>query len=180
MSQIESLEKPHPNLAEASYVLKALARSVAAARAYSGAESALADGQLNDRQREQIALAVAEINGCQQSVAAHSMAALRAGLSHADIRLARNAASTDPVSSAMLAFTLMVVLQRGEIKPENLKTIRDAGFSEVEIIEIVANIAINIFTNYLNLIFKNEANYSRPESNGKMAGSPGRLAGKDL
>src|SRR5262249_8446994 len=139
--------------------LKVLAKSLAALRAFTEVENALAEGQLTMQQREQIALAVAEINGSNYCLQLHSLSGRDAGLSVDDIRLARNATARDPKSNAMLAFTLTVVLQRGEIKNENLKILREFGFSESQIIEIVANIALNIFTNYLTLISKTEADF---------------------
>ena len=56
----------------------------------------------------------------------------------------------------MLRFTQSMVLQRGEISDEDLGALRQAGFSDAEIIEIVANIALNVFANYLNILSKTE------------------------
>ncbi len=151
------LDEFHPSPDQAPDFLRVLAGSLTAMKAYFGARSALAHGQLTAGQREQIALAVAEINGSKNCLAAHHDSARKAGLTERDIRLAGLAAATDAKSNAMLGFTMTVVLQRGEVKNEHVKMVRDAGFSDSEIIEIIANIAINIFTNYLDLISKTEA-----------------------
>jgi uncharacterized peroxidase-related enzyme len=133
-----------------------MAQSPAATMAYALAEGALAQGQLSGRQREQIALAVAEINGSKYCLLAHSATGRNAGLTAEEIQSARRAAAPDAKADRMLRFTQSMVLQRGEISDEDLGALRKAGFSDAEIIEIVANIALNIFTNYLNILSKTE------------------------
>ena len=173
------LDTLHFGADDAPNFLRVLAKSLAAMRAYSEVENALAGGQLTARQREQIALTVAAINGSEYCLAAHSIIGASAGLSAEDVQLAREAKATDPQSNAILAFTLAVVLQRGEIKDEGLKGLRRAGLSESEIIEIVANIAINIFTNYLNLISKTEADFP-PSADAQQRNGDGRFVGKEV
>ena len=134
-----------------------LARSPAVSRAYAQARDELAGATITPREQEQIALAVAEINDSEYCLVAHTLAGRAAGMSDEDIRLARQAAAIDPRPRAMLRFTQAVVLQRGQIAGEELRALRDAGFSEIEIIEVIAHIAVNIFTNYLALAFKTEA-----------------------
>ncbi len=136
--------------------LKILARSPAAALAYTLADGALAEGRLSRRQREQIALAVAEINGSKYCMLAHSAIGRQAGLTGEEIQSARRAAAPDAKADRMLRFTQSMVLQRGEISDEDLGALRKAGFSDEEMIEIVANIALNVFTNYLNILSKTE------------------------
>jgi uncharacterized peroxidase-related enzyme len=135
-----------------SNFVKVLAKSRAAAMAYALADGSLAEGRLSGRQREQIALAVAEINGSEYCLLAHSLAGESAGLSAQEIQSARRAGASDVRSLQMLRFTQSVVLQRGDVSDEDLGALRKAGFSEGEMIEIVANIALNIFANYLNIL----------------------------
>lgn len=113
-------------------------------------------GRLSQRQREQIALAVAEINGSQYCLRAHALAGRKAGLSGEEIQSARRAAAPEGKADQMLRFTQSLVLQRGDISDEDLNALRQAGFSDAEMIEIVANIALNVFTNYLNILSKTE------------------------
>jgi len=153
------LERKHPGYEGIPNYLRILAKSPAAALAYALAEGALADGQLSGRQREQIALAVAEINGSRYCLLAHSAAGRNAGLTGEEIQSARRAAAPDARGDRMLRFTQSIVLQRGEISDEDLGALRKAGFSDAEVIEIVANIALNVFTNYLNILSKTEADF---------------------
>lgn len=124
--------------------------------AYLQAEDTLAKGRLSKRKRAQIALAVAEINGCKYCLLAHSVVARNAGLTEEEIDSARRAAAQEPKADQMLRFTQSMVLQRGEISDADLGALRKAGFSDAEIVEIVANIALNVFTNYLNILSKTE------------------------
>jgi uncharacterized peroxidase-related enzyme len=141
-----------------------LAKSSAALKAYVEAEEALARGRLSPQQREQVALAVGEINGSAYDVAAHQSTSREAELTVADVRLAQKAAATDPKAGAMLRFVQALVLQRGEISDEDLGRLRKAGFAEAEIVEIVANVALNIFMNYLNLVARTEIEPSQVQS----------------
>jgi uncharacterized peroxidase-related enzyme len=137
--------------------LRILAKSPASARAYARVEETLAKGRLSRREREQIALAVAEINGANYCLSAHAAAGRSAGLTEAEVLSARRAAAADAKGDQMLRFTQSLVLQRGEISDADLGALRQAGFSDGEIIEIVANIAQNIFANYLTLLSKTKA-----------------------
>jgi uncharacterized peroxidase-related enzyme len=153
------LEKSRPGYEGIPNFLKILAQSPAAALAYLLAEGALAQGRLSGRQREQIALAVAEINGSPYCLRAHSAAGRNAGLTIEEIESARRAAAADAKADRMLRFTQSMVLQRGEISDADLGALRQAGFSDAEIIEIVANIALNVFANYLNILCKTELDF---------------------
>jgi uncharacterized peroxidase-related enzyme len=145
-----------PGFFETPNFLKILAQSPAASRAYHRTERALAQGRLSKPNRERIALAVAEINGAEHCLQAHAEMGRLAGLTGEEIESARRAAAAEPRADQMLRFTQSVVLQRGEISDADLGALRRAGFSEAEVIEIIANIALNIFTNYLNILSKTE------------------------
>lgn len=150
------LDRSHHGFEELPNFLGILTKSPAAAAAYLRARKALAAGRLSERQREQIALAVAEINGATYCLHAHSVMGRNAGLTEEEIQSARRAAAPDPKADRLLRFTQSMVLQRGEISDEDLSALRQAGCSDAEVIEIVAHIALNIFTNYLNILSKSE------------------------
>jgi uncharacterized peroxidase-related enzyme len=136
-----------------------MANSPASLRAYIRADAALVRGQLTPRQRQQVALAVAEINGSSYSLSAHYDAGKSLGLTHQEMQLARNATAADPKAETMLRFTQAVVLQRGEISDDDFQALRKAGFTDAQIVEIVANIALNIFSNYFNSVAKTEVDF---------------------
>src|SRR5258708_5545691 len=154
-----SLKTSHLKLTEAPRFLQVMANSPASLRAYIRADAALVRGQLTPRQREQVALAVAEINGSSYSLSAHYDTGKRFGLTHHEMQLARNATATDPKAETMLRFTQAVVLQRGDISDEDFQALRKAGFTDAQIVEIVANIALNIFSNYFNNVAQTEVDF---------------------
>src|SRR5712691_7718201 len=154
-----SLRNSHLKLDEAPRFLQVMANSPASLRAYIRADAALVRGQLTRRQRQQVALAVAEINGSSYSLSAHYHAGKSLGLTHHEMQLARNATAADPKAETMLRFTQAVVLQRGDISDEDFQAIRKAGFTDAQIVEIVANIALNIFSNYFNSVAKTEVDF---------------------
>ncbi len=154
-----SLKSSRLKLDEAPRFLQVLANSPASLRAYIRADAALVRGQLTPRQREQVALAVAEINGSSYSLSAHYDTGKSLGLTHHEMQLARNATAADTKAETMLRFTQAVVLQRGEISDDDFQALRKAGFTDAQIVEIVANIALNIFSNYFNSVAKTEVDF---------------------
>src|SRR5664279_527387 len=90
--------------------LHLLANSPAALDAYLACAGSLSQGQLTPRQRELLALTVAEINGARYCLSAHCALARKLGLSNDEIRAARRSASSDPHTHAMLRFAQAVAL----------------------------------------------------------------------
>jgi len=131
-------------------LFRVAAQSGAALDALTGQVGALSKGALDARSREAIALAVAEANGCDYCLSAHNVLGAGAGLSSAEIGNAREARASDPKLNAILAFVRNLVINRGHATDSELEQLRRVGASEAEIVEAVANTALNIFTNYLN------------------------------
>jgi len=129
-----------------------MAHSPAVLRAYILADAALVRGQLTRRQRKQVALAVAEINGSADGLSVRSATGKSPGLTHPDPQLADNAAAADLTADTILHLTQAVVLQRGKISDDDFQALRKAGFSDAQIVEIVANIALNIFSGYFKAV----------------------------
>ena len=135
---------PVPNL------VSTLAQSPAAAHAYLAFSGALAKGSLCAKLREQISLVVGEANHCDYCVAAHTLLGAKAGLTSEETLAARTAKSADPKTAAALAFAQKVVADRGSVTDDDVAGLRAHGFTDGDIAEIVANTALNIFTNYFN------------------------------
>lgn len=139
--------------------IRLLAHSSVALKACLQFDHLLAHGRLTPREREQIALAMAEINRCSYSLSMHCDRSRRLGLDEEEIRSARKATAADPATRTMLRFVLTFVLHRGEVSPDEFRALRMAGFSDADIVEIIANIALNIFTNYFNVAFKTQVDF---------------------
>lgn len=110
--------------------------------------------------RERIALAVAQANGCDYCLSAHSyIAANLAKLSPEEIAQNRIGKSGDARADAAVAFARKVTIGHGHISDADLAQIRAAGFRDREIVEIVALVAENSFTNYLNEVAKTDIDF---------------------
>ncbi len=138
---------------------RTMARSAATLGGYLGLSGALDGGALSRREREQIALAVAETNGCGYCLAAHSAAGKLVGLSELELRDARRGSATGKREDEILRFAVEVLARRGRVSDNALHRVRQAGVTEGEITEIVANVALHVFTNYLNLVARTEVDF---------------------
>ena len=132
-------------------LFRLLAVSPAALEGYLGLSGALGKGSLDARTRERIALAVAEFNGCGYCTSAHAFIGKNmAGLSDAEIAANRNGGSTDDRAAAAVKFAVKVVAARGQVADADVASIRLAGYSDAEVVEIVLHVALNTLTNYVN------------------------------
>lgn len=138
------------NLGFVPNLMRVLGNSPAAIEGYLGFSATLAGGLLPAKLREQIALTVAEINGCGYCLSAHTLLGGKAGLSQDEILAARRSSATDGKSDAALKFARNVTLQRGDIADVDLQAVRRAGLNDAEIVEVVQNVVLNILTNYTN------------------------------
>jgi uncharacterized peroxidase-related enzyme len=139
--------------------LRVLGNSPSTAQAFLANETHLAAGHLTPRERELIALAVAEMNGSEYGLSAHYAVAKSLGISQDEILLARKATSSDPRMTAILHFTRAVTLQRGEVSDTEFQNLRKAGVTDPQIVEIIANICTNIFTNYFTSVARTEVDF---------------------
>jgi uncharacterized peroxidase-related enzyme len=126
---------------------------------YLGLSGALGAGRLPAKLREQIALAVAQANGCNYCLAAHSLLGSKAGLADGDVFAARRGDASEPRAHAAIRFALAVVASRGGVEDAELERVRGAGFGDDEIAEIVAHVALNVLTNYLNRVADTEIDF---------------------
>jgi uncharacterized peroxidase-related enzyme len=141
-------------------LFRTVASSPAALEAYLGFGAALGKGRLDLRTRERIALVVAELNGCEYCLSAHSyIAANLVKLEAAEIAAARAGRSTDRMADAALHFAAAVVHAKGHVADADIAAARAAGLDDGMIVEIVAHVAINTFTNYLNEVARTTVDF---------------------
>ncbi len=153
---LEGVQKKYgrtPNL------LGTFANAPAALEAYLGFSGALAGGSLGADLREQIAVAVAGANGCGYCASAHTAIGKSLGVDAAELDANLQGASSDPKTQTVLDFALAVVERRGWVSDEDFRRVRDAGFSDGEITEIIANVVFNIFSNYFNHVVQTEIDF---------------------
>jgi len=146
-------------LGTAPNLLRVMANSPAVLDAYLGFGGALKSGGLSAKDRERIALAVGEANGCEYCLSAHSAIGKSVGLTPDQIACARRGREDDLKTDALLRFARSIVDQRGEVSDKDFEAVRAAGWNDGEIAEIVANVALNIFTNYINHVAGTEVDF---------------------
>jgi uncharacterized peroxidase-related enzyme len=140
-------------------LFRLVALSPAVLQGYLGFSGALAK-TLDLRTRERIALAVAQINGCDYCLSAHTYLGLNlARIDAAEIALNRQGASSDAKANAAVGFAAKVVQSRGQVHDSDLRAVRDVGYSDAEIVEIVAVVAENMFTNFINNVAKTDIDF---------------------
>jgi len=140
-------------------ILSTIGQSSVALEGYLSFSNVLNNGELSPQLREQIALCTAGVNQCDYCASAHSLMARNAGLTEQEVVSNLACKSNDRQCQSALTFVSRILTERGNLKEEDLMDIRDAGFSEAEIVEIVANTVMNVFTNYFNHIAKNEIDF---------------------
>jgi len=140
-------------------MFRTFAHSPVALNAYMQLSGVAAGGKLSARQREQIALAVGEANDCGYCVAAHSVIGKGAGLTAAQIELARDAQADDSRDAAVLKLASAIVRQRGHVPTSELDAFKAAGFSDGDLLEVLVVVTLNIFTNYTNHIAATELDF---------------------
>jgi len=154
-----SLDAVHTQLGVVPNMFRLIAQSPAVLQGFTSNNGALAR-TLDVKTRERIALAVAQVNGCDYCLSAHRYLGLNlAKISSEEVALNRKGASGDANADAALRFATKVVRGRGHITDADIKAVRDAGFSDGQIVEIVAVTAENIFTNLLNVVAETDIDF---------------------
>ena len=144
-------------------IMRTMANSPAVLQGYLNFSNALGKGSLSPKLREQIALVVAQDNQCEYCLAAHSAIGRTVGLSEEAIRDSRRGESPDGKEAAILEFASTLVVNRGWVTDEEIAKLHKAGVTEGEIAEIIANVGLILFTNYLNHVAQTEIDFPEVE-----------------
>jgi uncharacterized peroxidase-related enzyme len=133
-----------------------LANAPVALDGYLSLSKALSRGRLTARQREILALVIAQENECQYCLSAHTQLAEAVGISTTDALKARSGRSDDPFERALTSFVKNILRQRGLVSDQDLDLARKAGIDDGLILEIVANVALHTLTNFANRLADTE------------------------
>lgn len=139
-AKVGMLPNLHATFAQAPSVLNA----------YLAFADALGTGSLTNQQREIVALATAQANGCQYCISAHTLLGKGAGLASDAILAARHGQGGDPVDAAIASLSVALVETRGQVSDGVLAAARAAGLTDGQIIEVIANVSLNTLTNFTN------------------------------
>jgi uncharacterized peroxidase-related enzyme len=135
------------------------AQSPATLSALNSLFGALGKGPMGGKIGERIAIAIAQQNGCEYCLSAHTAIGGMHGLDAAELEAARHGVSADPKAAAAVTLALAILHSRGRIDDDTLATARRAGLTDGEIVEIVAHVALNVFTNSLNNVARTDVDF---------------------
>ncbi len=154
------LQAVKKQLGVAPNLFRLVANSPAALEGYVSLSGALGKGELPAATHERIALAVAEINGCDYCLSAHTYLGRNvAKLDDAEITANRQGASNDMKADAAVKFAVRVTNTRGHITGDDFAAVKSAGYSDAQIVEIVQHVALNTWTNYINTVGETEIDF---------------------
>jgi len=136
-----------------------LARAPAALKALLNVNDAVAGGRLSPAEREVVALAVSQANGCEYCISAHTLLGAKAGLSNAETLQARAGGGLGARTAALAAFALELVEARGRIASDSIAAYRAAGLTDEDLLEAIANAAATTLTNYTNNVARTEVDF---------------------
>jgi len=143
--------------------LKVLANSPAALRGFLGLHGISGEGSLDPLTKERIALALAEQNSCQYCLSAHTAIGRKAGLDNAEIEASRAGTSSDAKAAAGVRFALALSEHKGKVATAEILEVRNAGYSESDIVEIIAHVGMNILTNVIGKASQVEIDFPHVE-----------------
>ena len=145
LSRIDGAFGTVPNM------FRAVANSPAALQSMWGAFGAFSTGSLGAALTEQVAVAVADRNRCRYCLAAHTALGTNAGLDEASLAAAQAARADDPRVQALLEFVVALVDRHGQVDDDGIQSLREHGWTDEQIVETIAQVALNLFTNYVNI-----------------------------
>jgi uncharacterized peroxidase-related enzyme len=140
-------------------MMAAFAQSPVAFNAWAALLGSLSKA-LDVKTRDSIGLAVSEVNGCNYCLGVHSFTAGHmARMSPDDILLARRGHADDPKRDAAVQFARKVIEARGQVGDADVDAVRDAGYTDANVVEIVALVAMYSLTNFFNNVFDPEKDF---------------------
>lgn len=147
-------------IGSAPNLFRIMANSPAVLEGFFGLKGGLGKGELSEATQERIALAIAEQNGCDYCLAAHTYIGQNvAGLTGAEIETNRRGNSTDAKADAAVRFAAAISKGRGDVDASLIKEVKLAGYSDAEIVEIIGHVALNTMTNYVNKVLETEIDF---------------------
>lgn len=147
------LEAVNKQLGIVPNLFRLVSNSPAALEGYLGLSGALAKGTLPAATRERIALAVAQVNGCDYCLSAHTYLGKNlARLDEQEMIANRGGRSNEPQADAAVRFAAKVARERGHVAESDVREVRAAGYDDAQVIEIVQHVALNVWTNYINIV----------------------------
>ena len=156
----ELLANVQKSLGSVPNIFRIISNSPAVLEGYLGLSASLGKGTLSAATRERIALAVAQVNGCDYCLAAHTYLAQNvAKLNGVEIEANRAGTSTDAKAAVAVKFAVEIARSHGQVDKNAIAAVKQAGFSDAEIVEIIGNVALNVLTNYINEVLETDIDF---------------------
>ena len=156
------LEAVQKQLGSVPNLFRIVGNSPAALEGYLGLSGALGKGKLDARTRGRIALVVAELNSCSYCLSAHTyLGANVVKLDAVEMTANRAGESADPRATAALQFAAQIVRARGHVSESDVQIVKAAGYDDAQIVEIIAHVALNTLTNYVNSALGTEVDFPK-------------------
>jgi AhpD family alkylhydroperoxidase len=137
-------------------IFRSMANSSAVLDSFLKFSGALSQGRLDGKTRHAIALVVGQANKCEYCLAAHTALGKQAGLDDTGVRDARLGKSADRKINGAVVLAKELVAKQGRVSDADLSNARAAGLDDGDIAEVVANVGLNLFTNYFNHLNQTE------------------------
>ena len=153
------LEQVKGQLGVIPNIFATMAHSASVLEGFLAFSGSLANGSLSPQLREQIALTVAGVNTCDYCASVHTVMAKGAGVSDEETKLNLAGGASDEKTAEILKFVSSVVSEKGRVPESAVQKIRDQGVNDAELVEILANVGVNIFTNYFNHVADTEIDF---------------------
>ena len=147
-----TLEMVENKLGRVPNMYRVMANSPAVLSAYVSYNGALSKGSIDNELAELIALATAEFNTCSYCLSAHTVLGKKAGLSDTQIIESRCYTAENQKQKTALTFVKKLLDNPSKLKSVDIDPLREVGFTDGEILEIVSNVVRNMLTNYINIV----------------------------
>lgn len=129
-----------------------IGNSANALGSYLAFQGAQAQGTFNAKEREAVALAVAQVNGCSYCQAAHTAIGKMSGLSEEETLDLRAGNSSDLRLNSLVKLAQDITQNHGRPSADNVEEFFTQGFDNAALIDLVLLVADNTVTNYVNNI----------------------------
>ncbi|MES2047235.1 MAG: carboxymuconolactone decarboxylase family protein [Pseudomonadota bacterium] len=155
----ELLAATQKQLGRAPNLYRSMAQSPIALEAYLAFRGVLTKGRLSTKMMESIALLTAVKNDCDYCVAAHSFRGAKIGMSEHELALTRAGQADNARDSAALRFIELLIERHGVIGDADFMALKQVDWNDAEIGEMIAHVALNMFSNYFNHVAQPELDF---------------------
>jgi uncharacterized peroxidase-related enzyme len=146
------LDQVQKSLGLVPNMTKVMANSPALLKGYLALNGAVATGSIPAPVRERLAIATAQLNGCEYCLSAHTYIGSNiAKLDANELEAARRSESENAHVTALLALSKAIAENAGAVSDAEIADARAAGITDAEMGDLVANLALNVLTNYFNV-----------------------------